>query len=116
MYQVFVQGKVIKRELTLTSYDQKQNTDATASNWHVETIFIIYNGFKYFRTIKSDITACVTTADSSMHFNLLGPVVPRSIRANSGLNFNSVYFSFLFLKYFIRKFSLFYLEHPIINL
>ena len=71
VYQVFVQGKVIKRELTLTSSDQKQNADATASNWHVEAIFIffflklifiifiIYNGFKYFRTIKSDITAGV---------------------------------------------------------
>ena len=60
VYQVFVQGKVMKRELTLTSYDQKQNADATASNWHIEAIFIIYNGFKYFRTIKSsDITAGV---------------------------------------------------------
>ena len=50
----------MKRELTLTSYDQKQNADATASNWHIEAIFIIYNGFKYFRTIKSsDITAGV---------------------------------------------------------
>lgn len=85
------------------SYDQKQNANATAYNWHVEAIFIVYNGFKFFRTIKSDITAGVTTADSSMHFNLLGPVVPRPIRANSGLNFNSGFFFFSFFKVFYQK-------------
>ena len=102
MYQVFVQGKVIKRELTLTiqSYDQQQNADATASNGHVEAIFIIYNGFKYFRTIKSDITAGVTTADSSMHFNLLGQLFQGRSEL---LNFHSGFFFFSFFKVFSQK-------------
>ena len=45
----------------------------------------------------------------------LGPVVQRPISPNPGLNFNSGFFIPL-SKSLLRKFSLFFLEHPMIKL